>query len=77
MKFLAFVLIEVHTGKLNSVVKNLKNIEEVKEIYPTTGPYDIITSVSTSSLIEMRKLVTDIIHNVDGVQKTTTCIVSE
>lgn len=77
MEFLAFVLIEVHTGKLDSVQKGLKAVKEVKEVYPTTGPFDIIALVTASSLVEIRKLVTETIHSIDGIQKTTTCIVSE
>ena len=77
MDFLAFVLINVRTGKLNDALRDLGEAKEVDKVYPTTGPFDVIALVAAPTLGEVRRIVTEIIHHIKAVDKTTTCIVTE
>ena len=40
-----------------------------------TGPYDVIALLESDDLDKMGRAITDGIQRVDGVQRTTTCLV--
>jgi DNA-binding Lrp family transcriptional regulator len=69
----AFVLIEVATGKVASVVKAIHGVEGVKSADSVTGLYDIIAVVEASDSVAIGKVVTERIHTIDGVVRTLTC----
>ena len=77
MTFQAFILINVATGCLDKVLGEMERLPDVKHAYPTTGPFDIIGEIGVPNMTELKKLVTTTIHNIEGVEKTTTCVVSE
>jgi len=70
---IAYVLIEVATGKVASVVKAMHGVEGVKSADSVTGLYDIIAIVEASDSIAIGKVVTEKIHTIDGVVRTLTC----
>jgi len=69
----AFVLIEVATGKVVSVVKAMHQVAGVKSADSVTGLYDIIAVVEASDSVAIGKVVTEKIHPIDGVVRTLTC----
>jgi len=73
---IAYVMINVTVGKMRSVINELKKIEHVKSISVVAGEYDVIVRVHSNSLEELFE-VTEKIHAIDGVERTTTHIVEK
>ena len=73
----AYVLVEVATGKVASVVKALRGVKGVESADSVTGLYDIIAIVEAPDSIAIGKVVTEAIHTIDGVTRTLTCFAVE
>lgn len=72
---LCFVLMNVQAGFVESVVRNLDKIEEVKESFPVTGGIDIIVKVEGPDVETIAKTILAKIHSIEGVSRTETHIV--
>ena len=46
----AYVLINIRTGDVKEVVKNLRRIESVVEANMTFGPYDAVAVIETDDI---------------------------
>ena len=62
-------------GYVEPVVNGLKEIEEVREVYPVTGGIDIIVKVEGKDVETIAKTILAKIHSIDGVSRTETHIV--
>jgi DNA-binding Lrp family transcriptional regulator len=75
----AYVLVETTAGKAKSVKKTLANLKgdgaSIVALDAVTGPYDFIAVVEGPTLDTIGRLVTDSLGAIDGVTRTTTCIV--
>ncbi len=71
----AYILITAAIGKVKQVAKEVKKIQDVKEVHVVTGPYDIIAYVDTKSVDTLSKAVVEGTHKVKGVVDTNTAIV--
>jgi DNA-binding Lrp family transcriptional regulator len=75
----AYVLIESEVGKAKSVADGLKKLEfsdtRVVSVDAVTGPFDVIALLEADDLDNVGRAITDAIQQVDGVQRTTTCLV--
>ncbi len=72
---LCFVLMQTKAGFVESVVKKLNEIPEVKETHPVTGGIDIIVKVEGKDVETIAKTILAKIHNIEGVDRTETHIV--
>ena len=72
---LCFVLMNVQAGFVESVVRSLDKIEEVKESFPVTGGIDIIVKVEGPDVETIAKTILAKIHSIEGVSRTETHIV--
>ena len=72
----AYIMINVEVGKLAKVVEELKRIENIGNIAVVAGEFDIIVRVRVSSLEELFD-VTERIHGIDGIERTTTHVVEK
>ncbi len=72
---LCFVLMNVQAGFVESVVRGLEKIPEVKESYPVTGGIDIIVKVEGQDVETIAKTILAKIHSIEGVNRTETHIV--
>lgn len=72
----AYILIKTRVGKLESVLKDAKKIENVESISVVTGDVDLIIKVGVSKLEDLMKL-TDEIQLIDGVKQTTTHVIEK
>lgn len=71
---IGFILVEVKTGEIPSVIKKLRSkIPSLEEIHAITGPYDIIIKVSTKDLINFKEVL-EFVHQTEGISKTLSCI---
>ncbi|MEM2991365.1 MAG: Lrp/AsnC ligand binding domain-containing protein [Halobacteria archaeon] len=73
----AFVLINVELGAEEELVKGLKKIENVKEVYVVYGVYDIIAKIEADTMERLKETVTWKIRRLDKVRSTLTMIVVE
>lgn len=72
---IAYILIQVTTGKAFEVLKAIRNVEGVKDAHTVTGEYDIIALVEAKDLDELGKLVVSKIQKIEGIIRTVTAIV--
>ena len=74
---MAFVLINADLGAEESLVKKLKDIEHVKEVYVVYGVYDIVAKVEADAMEKVKETITWKIRRLDRVRSTLTMIVVE
>jgi len=67
-----FVLIGVEPKREREVYNKLLKIEEVVEIYPLFGEYDLIAKVEAADYNTIGEVVVSKIRAVDGVRTTKT-----
>jgi DNA-binding Lrp family transcriptional regulator len=75
MPLSAFILIEVTGDHTKSAFKTIQRMEGVKAAYTVSGGYDLIVQVEAENLESLSDLLLSKIRSVDGVTKTTTCMV--
>lgn len=67
------MLIRAKVGMVWEACESIKKIEGVTKADVVTGPYDIIAYAELPSAEDLRRL-TSTIHNIEGVNRTETCI---
>jgi DNA-binding Lrp family transcriptional regulator len=75
MPVAAFILIEVTGDHTKSAYKTIQRMAGAKACYMVSGSYDILVQVEAESLEALSDLLLSKIRSVDGVTKTTTCMV--
>jgi DNA-binding Lrp family transcriptional regulator len=73
----AYVLINIRTGELRDVVRQLKRIEQVREASMTFGPYDAVAIVEASDVNDLGRILASAIQPIPGVKETLTCLAVE
>ena len=73
----AYIFIEMVAGHSKNLVDRLADQQAVSEIDRVTGPYDVIAVLEASDLDEISKIVTNDVHSLSGVVRTTTCVCLE
>lgn len=75
----AYVLIEAAVGKAKSVAEGVQKLQltdsRVVSVDAVTGPFDVIALLESDDLDKVGRAITEGIQQVDGVQRTTTCLV--
>lgn len=71
----AFVLINAEIGSESDVLKDLKDIPEVKEAHMVYGVYDIIARIETETMQDLKDTISWKIRRLDKVRSTLTMIV--
>ncbi len=66
---------KIKAGFVESVIKELNQIPEVKETYGVTGGIDIITKVEGKDVETIAKTILAKLHRIEGVDRTQTHIV--
>ena len=70
----AYVLLQVRTGEITSVVRQLCRVKAVKTAEMTFGEYDAIAIVEAGDLEAMGTVIAAQIQTIPGVTKTNTCL---
>jgi DNA-binding Lrp family transcriptional regulator len=73
----AYVLINVDSGSEDAVLKQLREIGFVEEVYVSYGVYDLIVKVKADKMEELREIVTHKIRTINNVRSTLTLILLE
>jgi DNA-binding Lrp family transcriptional regulator len=71
----AFVFINTESETYDNAIEDLRQIEGVNEVYPSSGAYEIIAKVSGESLEHLRELVFRRIKNISNIRSTLTLMV--
>jgi len=75
MALTAYVLVTTTAKEVQSTLDRLRSSNNVRPADAVTGPYDIIATVQAENMDALGGLVTKEIHNIEGVERTLTCIV--
>ena len=70
----AFMLINIQSGEIPEVVRQLKRIDSVTEAYMTFGPYDAVAVVNAVNVAHLGQIMSSVIQPIPGVIDTLTCI---
>jgi DNA-binding Lrp family transcriptional regulator len=71
------VLINADLGAEEELVKQLKAVEFVKEVYVVYGVYDIVAKVEADTMDKVKETITWKVRRLDRVRSTLTMIVVE
>ena len=70
----AFVLINIRTGDVKEVVKNLRGVEGVLEANMTFGPYDAVAVIEVDDINAVGSILANKVQPIPGVLETLTCL---
>ena len=74
---MAFVLINADLGAEEDLVRELRGIEHVKEVYVVYGVYDIVAKIEADTMEKVKETITWKIRRLEKVRSTLTMIVVE
>ena len=74
-KILAIIGISAPPEKLKNVIKELKKLDEVYELYNVTGTYDLILKIRVKEVISLNDLIVNKFIKIEGISKTYTMLV--
>lgn len=66
------MLIDIEPTREKEVYEKLLKLENIAELYPLFGDYDIIAKVEAASIDEIGSIVLTQIRAIDGVKATKT-----
>ncbi len=70
----AYILIEMVAGHSRKLAASLRGSESVTDVERVTGPYDVIAVLEGADINAISDVVTNDIHSLEGVVRTTTCV---
>jgi DNA-binding Lrp family transcriptional regulator len=70
----AYMFINAMHGQSLALTKTLRDVPGVLAADAITGDYDIVASITAVDLAELRAILAGV-QQIDGVLKTTTCMV--
>ena len=73
----AYVLINADMGYEGEVLKQLKEMQGVKEVYLVYGVYDIIAKIESDTMEQVKEIITWKIRRLEKVRSTLSMIVME
>ena len=76
-KVLAYILMDIELGMTEKVVEALQKIDEATSVAVTTGGYDIVVLLETTTLEELYDITVRKIHTISGIRDTHTAVVEK
>jgi len=73
----AYVLVNIRTGEIREVVRQLKQVAGVIEANMTFGPYDAVAIVEARDVNHLGEVLSLGIQPIPGVIETLTCLAVE
>ena len=74
---IAYVLINAELGREKVLLKDLRAIENINEVYLVYGVYDIIIKVEAENMEKLKEILTFKIRRLSDVRSTLTMTVHE
>jgi len=72
----AYLLINMKTGNSDKAIKEMRKIDKIAKISVVAGEYDIVVRAQVRNLEELLE-VTNKIHKIPGIEKTTTQVIEK
>lgn len=73
-----YVLVDAEVGKAKAISDTLSGFKHpdarIIAVDTVTGPYDVIIQLEADDLDKLGRVITEGIQQVEGVQRTTTCL---
>lgn len=69
---ITFILINCELGSEESIIKQLKSIEGVKEVHGAFGAYDILVKIEADTVEKLREIITWKIRKIENIRSTLT-----
>ncbi len=73
----AYVLVNIRTGEIREVVRQIKRVEGVREANMTFGPYDAVAIINAKDVNHLGRILATGIQPIPGVLDTLTCLAVE
>lgn len=73
----AYILINIRTGEISNVVRQMRKIDQVREINMTFGPYDAVAIVEARDINDLGKILAASVQPIPGIEETLTCLAVE
>ena len=70
--FIALVMIRCQPDKVAQAARTMVTVDGVAEVYSVTGEWDLVAMVRVPNWEDINRIVTEHIHQVDGLQRTET-----
>lgn len=70
----AYVLIKIHKGEIQDVVRQLRRVTGIIEANMTFGPFDAVAIVMANDTNHLGTILTTSIQPIPGVVETLTCL---
>jgi DNA-binding Lrp family transcriptional regulator len=70
----AYVLINTNSGTEQDLLKNLRKIKAVKEAHIVMGEFDIIATLDSNTMIELKNSINNELRFLDNVVTTQTLL---
>jgi DNA-binding Lrp family transcriptional regulator len=70
----AYVLINIRTGEVRDVLRQLRKIEQIIEVNMTFGPYDAVAVVEAKDISDLGQILAGLIQPIPGIEETMTCL---
>jgi DNA-binding Lrp family transcriptional regulator len=70
----AYVMIKAEVGEASRIAEEIGRLEAVRWAVVVTGPYDILVGVRVRNNLELGRLVVNQMHNIAGVEATSTAV---
>ena len=69
---IAYVLINCELGSEESIIQQLKRLDDVVEVHGTFGAYDILIKIESPTVEALREIITWKIRKIDKIRSTLT-----
>jgi DNA-binding Lrp family transcriptional regulator len=71
----AYVLVNARPGRSMELAQGIRDVQGMQAADVITGEYDIVVTCESPDINALGTLIVDGIPRLDGVHKTTTCLV--
>ncbi|MFB5597650.1 MAG: Lrp/AsnC ligand binding domain-containing protein [Nitrosopumilaceae archaeon] len=71
---IAYVLINCDLGAEESIIEELKKLDQVQEVFETVGTHDLMAKLESEHLEKLREVITWNIQKIDKVRSTVTLV---
>ncbi|TAM89502.1 Lrp/AsnC family transcriptional regulator [bacterium] len=71
----AYILVHALPGKAAGLAAKIRGVRGITAADAVTGDYDVIASCEVADVKTLGDLILDGLHRIEGIEKTSTCIV--
>jgi len=68
----AYILINCELGSEESIIQQLKKLDDIVEVHGTFGAYDILAKIESAQVEDLRETITWKIRKIDKIRSTLT-----